>query len=93
MYSQLSMYRQLVGEIAEKVEEYCHEADCWERGTQLWTCAATGDVVLGEKPMRPGYEGHDVDGFVCRNEDGDLVPDVDQIEDYASGWFDSRLVE
>lgn len=93
MYSQLSMYRQLVGEITEKVEEYCNEADCWEAGTQLWTNAATGDVVLGEKPQEHGYEGRDVDWFVYRDEDGDLMPDLDLIEDYASGWFDFRQLE
>lgn len=86
----MSLYRQLVGEITEKVEEYCNEAASWEPGTQLWTNAATGDVVLGEKPREPGYEGRDVEWFVYTDEDGDLMPDVELIEDYASGWFDFR---
>ncbi len=93
MYSQLSMYRQLVGAITEKIDEYCIEADCWEPGTQIWTNAAIGEVVLGDKPAEPGYEGRDVDSFVCRDEAGYLEPDVDLIEDYASGWFDFRQLE
>ena len=41
----------------------------------------------------PGYEGRDVDWFTYRDEDGDLMPDLDLIEDYASGWFDFRQLE
>lgn len=93
MYSQMNMWRQLVGAIEEKVAEYCNEADLWGPGTQLWTCAATGDVILGEKPLQPGYEGRDVDWFTYRDEDGDLMPDLDLIEDYASQWFDFRQLE
>ena len=93
MYSQMNMWRQLVDAIDEKVTEYCNEADLWEPGTQLWTNAATGDVVLGEKPLEPGYEGRDVDWFTYRDEDGDLMPDLDLIEDYASGWCDFRQLE
>ena len=93
MYSQMNMWRQLVDAIDEKVTEYYNEADLWEPGTQLWTNAATGDVVLGEKPLEPGYEGRDVDWFTYHDEDGDLMPDLDLIEDYASGWFDFRQLE
>ena len=90
MYSQMNMWMQLVNAIEEKVSEYCNEADCWGPGTVLWTNAGTGDVILGEKPTEPGYEGRDVDWFTYRDEDGDLMADLDLIEDYASQWFDFR---
>lgn len=93
MYSQMNMWRQLVNAIDEKVTEYCNEADCREPGTQLWTNVSTGDVVLGEKPLEPGYEGRDIEWFVGRDEDGDLMPELDLIEDYASQWFDFRQLE
>ena len=50
-------------------------------------------MILGEKPLQPGYEGRDVDWFTYRDEDGDLMPDLDLIEDYASQWFDFRQLE
>jgi len=90
MYSQLNMWRQLVNAIEEKVSEYCNEADLWEPGTQLWTNAGTGNVVLGDKPDEPNFEGCDVERFTCHDGNGDLMPDLDFIEDYAYQWFDFR---
>ncbi len=90
MYDQMLEWRVLSDCIIEKVMEYIDEADAWESGTLLWTNGHTGDVVLGEKPQEEGYEGRDVTYFVLHDEDGDLVPDYDCIEDYASQWFDLR---
>ena len=90
MYNQMNMWRQLVSAIEEKVSEYCNEADLWEPGTQLWTNASTGDVILGAKPDDANYEGRDVDWFTYHDEDNILMPNLDLIEDYASQWFDFR---
>lgn len=47
-------------------------------------------MVLGDKPQEEGYEGREITYFVLHDEDGDLVPDYDCIEDYALQWFDLR---
>ena len=76
--------------IAEKVQEYLDEMDSWNGDVFLWVDGDTKEVSLG-------YQGEEHIGFmesitqfITKDDDGCLIPDYDQIDDYAYSWFDYR---
>lgn len=90
MSKQYLDWRNLTDRIADKVQEYIDEINLWNGDAVLWTDGASGTVTLDDEGgVHPG-EGHPVSEFIVHDADGAPEPDIDAIEDFASGWFDLR---
>jgi hypothetical protein len=90
MRTQLHDCKVLVYHIIDKVQEYIDEIDCWQDEPKLWVDAESDTVVLDEKGKEYVGESKQVSEFIRRDDAGKMEPDVDAIEDFASGWFDFR---
>lgn len=93
MSKQYLDWRNLTDRITDKVQEYLDEINLWNGNTVLWTDGASGTVTLDDEGgVHPG-EGRPVSEFFVHGEDGAPEPDIDAIEDFASGWFDLRRAD
>ncbi len=90
MNNQRNEWRALAELIAEKVQEYIDEVDAWEEIPFLWVDGNTSEVNLGLADEEFPGEKHSISFFLISDDAEDLSPDYDKIEDFASGWFDSR---
>lgn len=90
MRTQLHNWRLLVDHIIDKVWEYIDELEYWDAEPKIWVDAESDSVILGDgDKVYPG-EGRPVSEFITKDETGKMEPNIDQIEDFAAGWFDFR---
>ena len=90
MKRQYSHFCLLVNEIVDRVIEYINDADAYEEAPSLIIIPGLFEARM-DAP-EPGFE-HElvpVTKFVFTDKKEGLLPDLDAIHEYASGFFDLR---
>lgn len=90
MGKQFHDWKVLVDMIFDKVSEFIDAQNGWGPETNLWIDIESNSVSLAEPDQVLTGENVPVIKLVGVNDSGDLEPDGDLIEDYASQWFDFR---
>ena len=92
MNNQYQKMRTLSEMMAEKVQEYINEQDCWEGEVFLWIEGNELEVNIGLFNEEYPGEKYLIDEFIASGDDHTITPDYDKIEEYVSGWFDLRQI-
>ena len=90
MKRQYSHFCLLVNDIVDHVVEYLGNADAYDEAPDL--IVIPGLFEVRTDAPEPGFE-HElvpVTKFIFRDKDEGLLPDLDAIQKYASGFFDLR---
>ena len=86
-YPSICKFVDLVGNITDKVELYLETKHAYATVPDIFINAKHFEVELEKHTLHPEWEGFPVDYFTYHDEDGDEMPCVDAIEEFAARHY------